>query len=147
MKNIFIGIVIGILICIAGRISHLVLFDWSYPDLGTLEEVYRSPYRESRCIDLRPLNQKLKKILEDHKSKNPKYNVTAFAYVYMHYDDFLSKDSGPVYILIYDISVRWVWDQRIRARLWNEIKGDINEEIESFFEKFSNENPTVYGVK
>lgn len=55
MKNVFIGIIIGILICIAGRISSLVLFDWSYPSLGVLEEVSCAP--SEREIDLRPLNK------------------------------------------------------------------------------------------
>lgn len=144
MKNMFIGVVVGILICLAGRISHLVLFEWSYPDLGMLEEVYRPLYEENSCIDLRPLNKKLKEILEKHKNKNPKYNVAAFAYVYMHYDDFLSEDAAPVYILIYDISISRIWDQRIRAQLWNEIKDDINAEIKSYFDKFSKDkNPWV----
>lgn len=135
MKNVVVGIFIGILICIAGRISSLVLFDWSYPTLGMLEEVYCAS--SGSVIDLRPLNKKLKTILEKHKERNPKYDVDAFAYVYMHYDVSRPEYANPVYILIYDISISKVWDQHIRAELWNEIKDEINSTIEAYFEEAS----------
>lgn len=137
MKNVVVGIFIGILICIAGRISSLVLFDWSYPSLGVLEEVYCAS--SGSVIDLRPLNKKLKTILEKHKERNPKYDVEAFAYVYMHYDVSRPEYANPVYILIYDISISKVWDQHIRAELWNEIKGEINSAIDEYFEGASGE--------
>lgn len=137
MKNVFIGIIIGILICIAGRISSLVLFDWSYPSLGWLEEVLCAP--PGKVVDLRPLNKKLLEILEKHKERNPKYDVKAFAYVYMHYDVSRTDDTDPVYILIYDISISRVWDQHIRAELWNEIKDEINSAIEDYFNRVSGE--------
>lgn len=137
MKNVVIGIFFGILICIAGRISSLVLFDWSYPSLGVLEEVSCAP--SEREIDLRSLNKKLKTILEKHKERNSKYDVEAFAYVYMHYDVSRPEDANPVYTLIYDISISRVWDQHIRAELWNEIKNEINSAIDEYFEGASGE--------
>lgn len=134
MKKFFWGVFVGILICAGFRMSTLVLFDWSYPTLGCLVEVYRSPFGMDLHVDLRPLNKKLKTILDEHRKKS-EYDVKAFAYVFMHYDDSVSDEGNPVYMLIYDICITKVWEQNKRAALWNEIRDELQSTIDRYFEE------------
>ena len=137
MKKIFVGIIIGILICCVVRISPLHLFNQGHFDMSA-EEVYHPLIGRKLCVDLRPLNRQLKEILDEYEKQYPEHIDWARAYVCVHHGD--SPVDEPVYMLIYDTYVWDVWLRKTPDRLWEKMKLDVYAAIEEYFAEVEEEN-------